>query len=68
MTAQEAATRGELGLAREALARIERQIGTGSARNADGRWSAAQARCLNGLRYGQATYKARIGLLERRAS
>jgi len=68
MTAQEAARRGELRLAREELARIEHQIGTGSARNASGQWSVAQARCLNRLRYLQATYRARVGLLEKAAA
>ena len=67
MTVQEAATRGKLRLAREELARLERQIGNGSARNASGQWSAAQARCLNRLRYSQATAKARVALLERAA-
>ena len=68
MTVQEAARRAELHFAREELARIERQIGSGSARNASGHWSAAQARCLNRLRYGQATYRVRVGLLEKRAA
>jgi hypothetical protein len=68
MTARQGAGRGALRLAREELARIEKQIGTGSARNANGQWSAAQARCLNRLRYLQATYRARVGLLERTAA
>jgi hypothetical protein len=68
MTAQEAAKRGDLRLAREELARIEHQIGTGSARNAYGQWSAAQARRLNRLRYREATYRARVGVLEKAAA
>ena len=68
MTAQQGAGRGALRLARAELARIEKQIGTGSARNANGRWSAAQARSLNRLRYLEATYRARICLLERTAA
>ena len=68
MTVREAANRAELRLAREELARIERQIGTGSARNSDGEWSSAQARRLNRLRYGQTTYRARVGRLEKVAA
>ena len=51
-------------LARAELARIERQIGSGSARNGAGRWSAVRARRLNRLRYREAVCKARALTLE----
>jgi hypothetical protein len=57
-------TRGELRLARDELRRIERQIGTGSARTATGEWSPAKARRLNRLRHRQAVCNARVTALE----
>jgi hypothetical protein len=54
----------ELRLPRVELHRIERELGTGSARTAAGKWSSAKARRLNRLRYRQAVCKARIIALE----
>jgi hypothetical protein len=68
MTVQEAIRRGELRLAREELDRIERQIGTGSARTATGEWSSAEARRLSRLRYREALSRARLITLQEAAA
>jgi hypothetical protein len=68
MSVRQAARGNELRLARDKLARIERQIGTGSARTNEGRWSRARARSLNRLRHDQAACKARLALLEKAAA
>jgi hypothetical protein len=65
MSAPDVCTCGELRLARDELRRIERQIGTGSARTATGEWSSAKARRLNRLRHRQAVCNARISVLEK---
>jgi hypothetical protein len=64
MSVPEASRRWELRLARQELSRIERQIGTGSARTATGEWSPAKAGRLNRLRYRQAVCNARVTALE----
>jgi len=68
MMAQEATTRDELHLAELELAHIEQQIGTGSARDGSGLWSAAHASRLNALRYRQATCRARVSVLKKAAA
>ena len=60
MSIHDATGQAALRLARDELARIERQIGTGSARDAAGRWSPARARDLNQLRHAQAVCNRRI--------
>jgi hypothetical protein len=65
---QHFAERGSIRLAREELGRIERQIGTGSARNATGGYSAERARHLNRLRYSEAVCRAHVLALEKAAA
>jgi len=68
MTVEQAERCGELHLAQQELAWIERLIGTGSARDATGQWSASEARRLNRLRHREAISRAHIDLLQGTAS